>query len=542
MKGDDEGKPSSSAEKTTKSRTERVEKDRDTNGGADIDPGTKVGPASNQSGGSSRSKHKKPEPEELQKKTMMENTLKQQQDEGKQNEVVAEEETAENAKDTENTSLSEAEPEEASDATTETETQTDTDPTPPEKIPEAYPVYDSDDGNNDDSVIDLDSGSITTTSGSEPTVVVEKETKDDDQSQPSSSVVDDGNESDIGADNTTNTDNNTTPEFPTTSTVNEYNGEPWGHYRSTRRLPDMELLQLVFENSKAGKTRSSGDTKSKEVLDGWKKDPLYEENITVEDDNTEQPMRIDDEEVDQQFLEYRSRLFGSGDKNGAAAVASTANQKSKTRFGIGGDSTKDETQDTQVKESSGKTNESDDNNQNTSTSDVHSEFVEGLDDIDDFFEGVDPPDELDVGYGSSIQDVLMDKGKQILLKKVRGAGRWIQIGWQTLARKAEERISQLQLPFLNAKTSSDSDGDDKKAMDSSTSKTATSSDHSGRKEPNVRENIVSVWKTGTRTFEKVSDWVDGFLDHFDGRGEDASTNFDDFDGFDLNDMSKFSPP
>lgn len=54
----------------------------------------------------------------------------------------------------------------------------------------------------------------------------------------------------------------------------------------------------------------------------------------------------------------------------------------------------------------------------------NSEFVEGLDDLDKFFEDVDPPDELDVGaMGSSIQEVLMSQGSQIVRKR-------IIMGWQ----------------------------------------------------------------------------------------------------------------
>lgn len=50
----------------------------------------------------------------------------------------------------------------------------------------------------------------------------------------------------------------------------------------------------------------------------------------------------------------------------------------------------------------------------------NSEFVEGLDDIDKFFEGVDVPDELDVGAaGSSIQEVLMGQGTQIIIKRLK---------------------------------------------------------------------------------------------------------------------------
>jgi hypothetical protein len=50
---------------------------------------------------------------------------------------------------------------------------------------------------------------------------------------------------------------------------------------------------------------------------------------------------------------------------------------------------------------------------------VNTEFVEGLDDIDKFLEEVEPPDELDVGAaGSSIQEVLVGQGAQILTKHV----------------------------------------------------------------------------------------------------------------------------
>jgi hypothetical protein len=51
---------------------------------------------------------------------------------------------------------------------------------------------------------------------------------------------------------------------------------------------------------------------------------------------------------------------------------------------------------------------------------VNDEFVKGLDDINKLFEHVQPPDELDVGAaGSSMQEVLMGQGAQILRKRVR---------------------------------------------------------------------------------------------------------------------------
>jgi len=50
---------------------------------------------------------------------------------------------------------------------------------------------------------------------------------------------------------------------------------------------------------------------------------------------------------------------------------------------------------------------------------VNDEFVKGLDDINKLFEHVQPPDELDVGAaGSSMQEVLMGQGAQILRKRV----------------------------------------------------------------------------------------------------------------------------
>ena len=54
-----------------------------------------------------------------------------------------------------------------------------------------------------------------------------------------------------------------------------------------------------------------------------------------------------------------------------------------------------------------------------SYSSANSDFVEGLDDIHKFFEDVDPPDELDIGAGgSSIQEVLMGQGSQIVRKRI----------------------------------------------------------------------------------------------------------------------------
>jgi hypothetical protein len=69
------------------------------------------------------------------------------------------------------------------------------------------------------------------------------------------------------------------------------------------------------------------------------------------------------------------------------------------------------------------------------TSAINSDFVEGLDDIDKFFEGVDPPDELDVGAsGMSIQELVMSKGRQILLKKIQSSFEVIRKTWISLCQ------------------------------------------------------------------------------------------------------------
>lgn len=314
----------------------------------------------------------------------------------------------------------------------------------------------------------------------------------------------------------------TTGEIATAVVADNYRGEPWGQYRSTRRLPDLELLRVVFENSKKTRTNiTTGDIKSQKVVNNWRTDPLYDENMTM-DTGSREPLLIDKQ--DQKFVEYRSRFL---DENNGD-VSTNLNSKSKTDD----EKTHEERHDKKIDENNGN---------NNNNADVNSEFVEGLDDIGNFFEGVDPPDELDVGYGSSIQDVLMDKGKHILLKKVRGVARWIQLGWQTMGRRLEERISQFQLPFQKIEGTTNTVSDfDAGAVDSSKNKVPD-----GRRDQtltSVRETLISTWKTGKQMFELLSDFVDGLLDRFDGRSEDDSANFEDFNGFDLDDLSTFPHP
>ena len=58
--------------------------------------------------------------------------------------------------------------------------------------------------------------------------------------------------------------------------------------------------------------------------------------------------------------------------------------------------------------------------------DVNSDFIDGIDDLDKFLEEVDTPDELDVAHGSSMQEVLVGKGVQILVKKVTAVVRRVK--------------------------------------------------------------------------------------------------------------------
>jgi hypothetical protein len=481
---------SSSSEKTTKNRPEGIEKDMDMDGGTS-EPFAKTDSQNSNKLIDVPTKNAKPQ--KSQKKTTMENAQK----------VDGTEEVEEQ--------------EETSKENTETDTQDENASSISGKT-ETFPVYDN--GNtNDDSYIDLDVDS----EGLETKAAKEKkgEEKEDDENYLQSVIIkDEDTEDTISGVNdkararararkdrrSIETANTTVSEAPVAATIDGYRGEPWGQYRSTRRLPDLELLQLLFENTnKTGINSASGDIKSQKVVNDWRKDPLYDENIAM-DAGSREPLLVD--EQDQQFLNYRSRFLGENDDG-----ATSANLNSESKSG------------------NDKTNEGDNN------ADVNSESVEGL----DFFEGVDPPDELDVGHGSSIQDVLMDKGKHILLKKVRGVARWIRDRWQTMRRKLEERISEFQLPFHKIERAANPASDfDAGAVDSSES--TVSNEQRDRIVASMRESLIIVWKAGKQTIEVISDLVDGLLDRFDGRSEDDSTNFEDFDGFDLDDLSTFPPP
>ena len=83
--------------------------------------------------------------------------------------------------------------------------------------------------------------------------------------------------------------------------------------------------------------------------------------------------------------------------------------------------------------------------------DQNVQFVQGLTDIDKFLEQVDPPDELDVGAaGSSIQDVLMSQGVQIIKTRVSK-------GVQYVRKKVIKPIKDRVASTLNRKQDIDED-------------------------------------------------------------------------------------
>jgi hypothetical protein len=124
--------------------------------------------------------------------------------------------------------------------------------------------------------------------------------------------------------------------------------------------------------------------------------------------------------------------------------------------------------------------------------DANSDFVEGIDDIENFFEGVDPPDELDVGAsGSSIQDMLMKKGKEILFKR-------IAIGLKVLKRCLQS------------------------------TKTNLSKQLNDRRRGEVRKGdiVIRIFKKAKSAYEEVVSLLDDVLEG--NKKEEASDDFDNF--------------
>ncbi|KAG7349316.1 hypothetical protein IV203_011913 [Nitzschia inconspicua] len=173
-----------------------------------------------------------------------------------------------------------------------------------------------------------------------------------------------------------------------------YRGEPWGYYRPTRRIPDRDLLLLLFEDVKPEeKDDPRNSTKRPEPSKGWKKDLLSDD--------------------------YHVHDFS--DMSGEETVSKEGRNGFEERFVTLYDPIVSE------------------------ASDANSHFVEGLDDIEKFFEGVDPPDELDVGAsGLSIQEVLVGKGRQILLKKILQFSNASRASWERLVDRFGKLFTRSQ--------------------------------------------------------------------------------------------------
>mmetsp|Transcript_32663 Transcript_32663/g.79206 ORF Transcript_32663/g.79206 Transcript_32663/m.79206 type:complete len:665 (+) Transcript_32663:61-2055(+) len=125
--------------------------------------------------------------------------------------------------------------------------------------------------------------------------------------------------------------------------------------------------------------------------------------------------------------------------------------------------------------------------------DVNSDFVEGLDDIDKFFEGVDPPDELDVGAsGSSMQDMLMKKGKEILIKRFRMGIKIVRDGFVAAKDKVSARFSEIK-----------------------------------KKDIDIQAIAKTAWSRTIQAYEALVGFVDGVLDF----GNDDGAAEEDFEAF-----------
>lgn len=136
----------------------------------------------------------------------------------------------------------------------------------------------------------------------------------------------------------------------------------------------------------------------------------------------------------------------------------------------------------------------------SNSNDVNMDFVEGLDDLDKFFEGVDPPDELDVGAsGSSMQDMLMQKGKEILTKRFMLGVRFLRQGVETTKGKVLKRL-QTTKEKVWAKLTADTDGN-----------------------IDLKVIAVQVLKTTKATYDKVVAFIDDLIDGESDNGEDLGS-------------------
>ena len=121
-----------------------------------------------------------------------------------------------------------------------------------------------------------------------------------------------------------------------------------------------------------------------------------------------------------------------------------------------------------------------------------SDFVEGLDDIDKFFEETDAPEELDVGYsGSSIQEVLMGKGREILVKRVRLGVEIVKNFFKSIKSKFNKQFR----------------------------------DEDGNFSFDFREAAVGVWVTMSRLISRIAQFVDELIEGPEEVEEDLNFDF-----------------
>jgi len=126
---------------------------------------------------------------------------------------------------------------------------------------------------------------------------------------------------------------------------------------------------------------------------------------------------------------------------------------------------------------------------------ANANFVSGLDDFQKFMENVDPPDELDVGaVGSSLQEVLMGQGTQIVFKRIR-------MGAKSVKKKIQNVIQKI------------------KKDDEGKEKSPTKKVSHKKQNPNLIRAAQAVWKFIANSVDAEEDYnyVDDII--FDGNVE-----------------------
>jgi hypothetical protein len=242
-----------------------------------------------------------------------------------------------------------------------------------------------------------------------------------------------------------------------------YQGEPWGYFRPTRRLPDLQLLFMLFHDMHNGPR--PGPSEVKLMMEELQNNPLFDADLVNElKGNIESGLNI---------FDGKDNFEGKSESTDLENTTQDSEPASPTK-----------------------------------SSDVNSDFVEGLDDIDKFFEGVDPPDELDVGAsGTSIQEVLMGKGKQILVKKILQLSHGIRSGWKKVCSSVGNVFSR---------------GDDNGIN------TSTVSEENFK----IQDLPKTVWEVGKRSAERLLNFMDVVIDHVE--------NFFEKDHIDDSDILDFS--